>query len=61
VSRGFRKEYIPGWQQNFANLYQEYKVLMNQNHAHSTKRALRQKRRESTIDPNFSADFSIEE
>jgi hypothetical protein len=24
ISRGFRKEYIPGWEENSENLYQEY-------------------------------------
>jgi hypothetical protein len=34
---------------------------MDQNLVRSTKRALRQKRRELTIDPEISADFSPEE
>jgi hypothetical protein len=34
---------------------------MDQSQVRSTKRALRQKRRELTIDPDLSANFSIEE
>jgi hypothetical protein len=34
---------------------------MDQSHVRSTKRVLRQKRIELTIDPDFSANFSTEE
>jgi hypothetical protein len=34
---------------------------MDQNHVRLTKRALSQKRRELTIDPELSAEFSLEE
>jgi hypothetical protein len=34
---------------------------MDQSHVQSTKRTLRQKRRESTIDPDLSVNFSTEE
>jgi hypothetical protein len=37
------------------------KVPMEQSHLRSMKRALRQKRRELTIDPDISANFSTEE
>jgi hypothetical protein len=37
------------------------KVPMNPNHIHSTKRALRQKRRELTDDILISDEFSVEE
>jgi hypothetical protein len=133
IPRGFRNEYIPGWEENCENLYQEYqstherglandllrelndqrkqkwertvestnfthssrkpwallrnlgadtnippsqnqnitandiasrllrisKVPMNPNHIHSTKRALRQKRRELTQDILISDEFSV--
>jgi hypothetical protein len=37
------------------------RVPMDQSHVRSTKRALRQKRRELKIDPNLSANFLTEE
>jgi glycine cleavage system protein P-like pyridoxal-binding family len=37
------------------------KVPMDQSHVRSTKRVLRQKRRELTVDPDLSANFSTEE
>jgi hypothetical protein len=41
-------------------LHRDYNVQMDQSHVRSTKRALRQKRRELTIDPDLSANFSTE-
>jgi hypothetical protein len=42
-------------------LQQVSKVPMDQSHVRSTKRALRQKPREITIDPNLSGNFSTKE
>jgi hypothetical protein len=44
-----------------SRLQQVSKVPMDQSHVRSTKRALRQKRRELSNDPNLSANFSPEE
>jgi hypothetical protein len=45
----------------FGNLVPVSKVPMDQSYVRSTKRALRQKRKELTIDTDLSAHFSIEE
>jgi hypothetical protein len=44
-----------------SRLFRIYKVPMNPNHIHSTKQALRQKRRELTVDILISDEFSVEE
>jgi hypothetical protein len=44
-----------------SRLQQLSKVLMDQSHVRSTKRTLRLKRRELSINPDLSANYSTEE